>query len=509
MTKPIIPNAPIAQLTWATFARVVVYDGLDWVRPRADLASVKVGALSSASLVGLLERMQQANVDQLWIYPQAYSADDQPPEPTPLALAECATAGWQVSVARRSYASPQGGGWISATRPGVYGIREIYWPARDANLPFTAGHPEGTHGLALSLALFSAAIGAHWFRSGGATGQRLMREAVTHHQAYSLTPETAPPPALAPGRHMDGALVWLRDLTDAEAGRRWLVSLDRNAAYLAAAGMTNLATGPYVHLEGPAALTAAEGAKAGLFFIVDYQPPLGALALGLPDPLLSNAFARKRSGWLSLPTLQLLDELGAGYRILDAYVTSEAHRALEPWYQRLKAARDALLPCGNAGALTLLKRTYVAALGWLAASETDGWDRSQDLFYRPDWYAAIKALSRANLYRKAHAAAAHGYMPIAASTDAWYYLVDEPTALATIRDKRGKPIFPLDASMAGWKLSVYDLEADGEPRALLNDTRYRTSARMQILLRLLNQRDAVAKPAALQPSAPSLEAING
>lgn len=489
MTKAAIPNAPLTSLTWATFARVVVYDGLDWVRPRADLTSVKVGALASASLVGLLERMQQANVDQLWVYPRAFSADDQPPEPTPLALAECARAGWQVSVARPSYASPQGGGWISATRPGVYGIREIYWPARDANLPFTTGHPEGTHGLALSLARFSAAIGAHWFRSGGATGQRLMREAMTHHTVYSLTPQTAPPPALAPGRHMDGALVWLRDLTAAEASRRWLVSLDRNAAYLAAAGMTNLAAGPYTHREGAAALTAAEGAKAGIFFIVDYAPPLGALALGLPDPLLSNAFARKRSGWVSLPTLQLLDELGAGYRILDAYVTSEAHRALEPWYQRLKAARDAVLDV-NAGALSLVKRTYVAGLGWLAANETDGWDRSQDVFFRPDWYAAIKALARANLYRKAHAAAALGFMPIAASTDAWYYVVNDPAELATIRDKRSKPLYPLDASMAGWKLSLYDLEADGELRALLCDTRYRTSARLQLLLRALNQRDA-------------------
>ncbi|MGH2532879.1 MAG: hypothetical protein ACRDJW_11325 [Thermomicrobiales bacterium] len=184
-------------------------------------------------------------------------------------------------------------------------------------------------------------------------------------------------------------------------GHRFGHGFDVALMYLAAAGVTPLTPWDL----RPTGRVAYRPDLSG-WWLVEIAP--WQYDSGLPDPA---GYTRGETGpvWRSGPTLNLLDQLveegiHGGYTVLDsvtAEVISAANgRPLKPWSDTL---RDAIATCvanmekfsgrdDERAVYWALKMAYKEGLGYLANPDA----RAQ----RPDWYAAVIAQARANLWRK-------------------------------------------------------------------------------------------------------------
>ena len=258
--------------------------------------------------------------------------------------------------------------------------------------------------LLAGLLAYAAAVGVPYYRSPGRTGLDLV-EALGRRGAGArrVFAERWPGPAMQADTVTE--LSYVRPLMPDEQGRAWLHSYDKNAQWLSAAGVVEL----------------------GLSGIEERRDAAGGVAF---DRKLPGYWLARIDGgderWCCTPTLTLAHERGQAVAISRAYVWTAHSRALESWYERLRAARTALqgdvTPAGRL-ALGALKLTYSLTV----SSFNGAWLRDKGSpLYRPDWRHAVISQANANMERALHKMEADGYRPVAVHKDAIYLMSDEP-----------------------------------------------------------------------------------
>lgn len=221
-------------------------------------------------------------------------------------------------------------------------------------------------------------------------------------------------------------LLWSRPLSQAERSMTWLHRFDKNAAYVGAASSVVCGAGEYEYRNRP----ELDPKLPGVWHILlSGESPFDGR--DLPHPT-SGAL----DSWQHTPVVKLCADLGYQVSILESVTFPEYHQTLRPVYDVISTARTRLMSPGafknasaQAIALSSLKKIYAAALGGKLAELARA--EKQDQLYRPDWWAAIKALTRARMfYRIRDLAPAH--TPVAVHTDALYFVSNDPNPRAAI-----------------------------------------------------------------------------
>ncbi|MFE9773481.1 telomere-associated protein Tap [Streptomyces sp. NPDC005931] len=269
-------------------------------------------------------------------------------------------------------------------------------------------------------------------------------------------------------RLSEEAYDWARDLTDAECMRRYLVGIDVNLAFGAAANgaVVGLASPP-VHLTNPTFDAAVPGS-----WLVDLSHvDLSRVRVGkqwreldaalLPSPFTPTGEPPTGPAWYATPTVAYAVELGYDVAPLEAWVRNESGRFLDGWYKRLRDAYvttmadlgvgEKLSPAKFLEAMhgyrqrdpelgivvDAIKMTVKGGIGKLREKARGGgwkpgqsWPALARSTWRPDIRAAVIARARINMHRKMlHLAAATGQYPVAVLSDCAVYAADGPSPL--------------------------------------------------------------------------------
>ncbi|CAL9336712.1 hypothetical protein SUDANB58_00181 [Streptomyces sp. enrichment culture] len=273
---------------------------------------------------------------------------------------------------------------------------------------------------------------------------------------------------------------WARDLTDAECMRRYLVGLDVNLAFGAAAnGAVVGLSSPPVHVTSPPFDPALPGSWLVDLSHVDlsrvrvgkqWRELDGAL---LPSPFTPTGERPAGPAWYATPTVAYAVELGYDVAPLQAWVRPEAGRFLDGWYKRLRdayvatmadlgvaeklAPREFLKAMEGyrqrdpemAIVLDAVKMTVKGGIGKLQEkARGGGWKPGQSWpalarpTWRPDIRATVISRARINMHRKMlHLAAATGRYPVAVLSDCAVYAADGPSPLDVLpHDADGRTV---------------------------------------------------------------------
>ena len=228
----------------------------------------------------------------------------------------------------------------------------------------------------------------------GVAGIGLLRDAWS---GRGSVPYWQPRTRLPPGtRQAEADLIWSR--RPPGSGPGYVHGYDANVMYLAAAGLTVLATGELDHAGAHRTMLGGDPDKLppGYWRI----EPWAWQEQRMPSPLGWRTRTRTpEPAWVTTPTLRLLLELaeqGAGPApvLLDSW-TAAGGRHLRGWADRLSVAlrllRDSTDPV-DLRQVAAVKACYRETLGMLA--------RDGSRVYRPDWRHAVIGTARANLWRK-------------------------------------------------------------------------------------------------------------
>ncbi len=296
--------------------------------------------------------------------------------------------------------------WLDLRKKGEAGSGvSIVFPLYDEHAVWGLDTDGAT--LLAALRAYAGAVGAPYYRSPGRTGLDLMQELGKRGaEGKREFPERLPAPAGQADTVTE--LSWLRTLSPTERGKAYLHSYDKNAQWLSAAGVVEL----------------------GLSSVEERRDPAGKLPFDKKLPGYWRArIAGGEERWACTPTVAWAVERGQSVAITEAHVWTQHSRAMETWYERLRAARAArtalyadTTPAGRL-ALGALKFTYALTISGFNSV----WQRDRrSPLYRPDWRHAILAQANANLSRALHKMDAAGYTPVAVHKDAVYLLSDEP-----------------------------------------------------------------------------------
>ncbi|MET9197120.1 helix-turn-helix transcriptional regulator [Streptomyces olivaceus] len=269
---------------------------------------------------------------------------------------------------------------------------------------------------------------------------------------------------------------WCRPLTDEECANPYLVVVDLNMSFAAAAnGLAVGLNGP-THLENnPAFDPALPGSWLVDLSHVDLSRARvnGRTVDGsrLPSPFTPKGDTPVGPAWYATPTVQYAVELGFDVAPIEAYVRTQTGRYLDSWYKRLRDAYvETMADMGVTTDLqgqefleamarrkkvdptmalleTAIKATAKGAIGKLRQRS-----RGQVPYYepypaldrwtwRPDIRAAVLANQRTGLHRKLmKTAAAADLYPVAIGTDAIVYPSPGPSPLDVLPyTPEGKP----------------------------------------------------------------------
>ncbi|MFF8233932.1 telomere-associated protein Tap [Streptomyces caelestis] len=261
---------------------------------------------------------------------------------------------------------------------------------------------------------------------------------------------------------------WARELTDAECMRRYLVGIDVNLAFGAAANgaVVGLATPP-VHVTDPVFDPTLPGA-----WLVDLSHvDLSRVLVGkqwrrldsalLPSPFTPTGEHPEGPAWYATPTVAYAVELGYDVVPTEAWVREDNGRFLDGWYKRLRDAYvDTMADLGvgeklrpsdflkamdgykqgdpeMAIVLDAIKSTVKGGIGKLRERARGGgwkpgqpWPALSRPTWRPDIRAAVISRARINMHRKLlNLAAATGQYPVAVLSDCAVYAADGPSPL--------------------------------------------------------------------------------
>ncbi|MFI8952902.1 telomere-associated protein Tap [Streptomyces sp. NPDC053750] len=270
---------------------------------------------------------------------------------------------------------------------------------------------------------------------------------------------------------------WCRPLTDEECMRRYLVAIDVNMSFAAAAnGLT-------VGLNGPTHLTgnpAFDPSLPGSWLVDLSHVDLSRVEVNgrtvdgdrLPSPFTPRGDRPTGPAWYATPTVAYAVELGFEVAPVEAYVRTRTGRYLDAWYKRLRDAyvttmADLGVTTGMGGAefLAAMARsrqvdpTMALLVGAIKATAKGGigklrqrnrgqvpyyepWPALERETWRPDIRAAVLANQRIGLHRKLmKTAAAADLYPVAIGTDAVVYPSPGPSPLDVLpHTPDGKPL---------------------------------------------------------------------
>ncbi|QIQ06564.1 helix-turn-helix transcriptional regulator [Streptomyces liangshanensis] len=270
---------------------------------------------------------------------------------------------------------------------------------------------------------------------------------------------------------------WCRPLTDEEYAHRYLVVVDLNMSFAAAAnGLTVGLNGP-THLTGnPAFDPMLPGSWLVDLSHVDLSRARvnGRTVDGdrLPSPFTPRGERPTGPAWYATPTVAYAVELGFDVAPIEAYVRTRTGRYLDAWYKRLRDAYvDTMADMGvttdlqgqefleamarrrQADPVLALLETAIKATAKGAIGKLRQRSRGQVPYYepypalerwtwRPDIRAAVLANQRVGLHRKLmRTAAAAGLYPVAIGTDAVVYPSSGPSPLDVLpRTEEGRPV---------------------------------------------------------------------
>ncbi|WP_030905018.1 telomere-associated protein Tap [Streptomyces sp. NRRL F-5126] len=270
---------------------------------------------------------------------------------------------------------------------------------------------------------------------------------------------------------------WCRPLTDEECANRFLIAVDVNMSFAAAAnGLT-------VGLDGPTHLTGNptfDPALPGSWLVDLSHIDLSQARVGgrtvdgtrLPSPFTPKGERPEGVAWYATPTVAYAVELGFDVAPLEAHVRTRTGRYLDAWYKRLRDAYvatmadlgvttglagqeflDAMARAKEADATMSLLATAIKATAKGGIGKLRQRSRGQVPYYepypaldretwRPDIRAAVLANQRVGLHRKLmKTAAAADVYPVAIGTDAIVYPSPGPSPLDVLpHTSEGKPV---------------------------------------------------------------------
>lgn len=262
---------------------------------------------------------------------------------------------------------------------------------------------------------------------------------------------------------MEESYDWSRPLTDAECEKQFVVGIDVNMAFAAAANRLTVGLGGPTHLTGP-----DFDAKLPGSWLVD----LSHIGLDerLPSPFTAKGVRPEGPAWYATPTVAYAVELGHQVRPVEAYVRYERGAYLDAWYTRLRDAYMATMADLGvvsgmeerafleamalhkqadpemALVLKAIKATAKGGIGKLRERPRttplfEPWPALERATWRPDIRAAVLSTTRVNMHRKmVKVAAATGIYPVAIGTDCVIYPSEGPSPLDFLpRTPDGKP----------------------------------------------------------------------
>ncbi|MFE4055604.1 telomere-associated protein Tap [Streptomyces sp. NPDC059096] len=269
---------------------------------------------------------------------------------------------------------------------------------------------------------------------------------------------------------------WCRPLTDEECANPYLVVVDINMSFAAAAnGLTVGLNGP-THLENNPKF---DPTLPGSWLVDLSHVDLSRVRINgrtvdgsrLPSPFTPKGDTPTGPAWYATPTVQYAVELGFEVAPIEAYVRTQTGRYLDSWYKRLRDAYVATMAdMGVTTDLTgtefleamarrkqvdptmALLETAIKATAKGAIGKLRQRSRGQVPYYepypaldrwtwRPDIRAAVLANQRTGLHRKLmKTAAAADLYPVAIGTDAIVYPSSGPSPLDVLPlTPEGKP----------------------------------------------------------------------
>ncbi|MGW2586355.1 telomere-associated protein Tap [Streptomyces virginiae] len=277
---------------------------------------------------------------------------------------------------------------------------------------------------------------------------------------------------------MEEPFSWCRELTDDECLKPYLVGIDVNMAFAAAANSL------VVGLNGPTHLTnnpAFDKALPGSWLVDLSHVDLSRARVGgrtvdgdrLPSPFAPSGERPTGPAWYATPSVAYAVQLGFDVAPIEAYVRTETGRYLDPWYDRLRDAYlatmadlgvvpgmddeeflQAMAEAKNGDpALKLLlkaiKATAKGGIGKLRQRNSRGevpfyepWPALERETWRPDIRAAVLSTVRVIMHRKMmKTAAAADIYPVAIATDCIVYPSNGPSPLDLLPyTPDGKPV---------------------------------------------------------------------
>lgn len=263
---------------------------------------------------------------------------------------------------------------------------------------------------------------------------------------------------------MEESYDWCRPLTDAECMKPFVVGIDINMAFAAAANRLTVGLGGPTHETRPDFDPKLPGS-----WLVD----LSHIALDerLPSPFTAKGTPPEGPAWYATPTVAYATELGHQVQPIEAYVRYENGGYLDSWYQRLRDAyMETMADLGvvsgmdehafleamavhkqadpeMALVLKAIKATAKGGIGKLRERPRttplfEPWPALQRKEWRPDIRAAVLATTRVNMHRKMmKVAAAVDLYPVAIGTDCIVYPSEGPSPLDFLpHTPEGKPL---------------------------------------------------------------------
>lgn len=287
-------------------------------------------------------------------------------------------------------------------------------------------------------ALWQRLTGSAWVGTPGMAGMQVMSDLAPRRDAGGKAPTWKPTTTRGPVGP-DGAF---EDDYRVEQFRRpaapysYLHGYDANRMYIAAAMLLEACPWTLKHT----GRTVWSPRLAG-WWQVELSP---WAEKRLPNPAgYAPDEERQMVRWVTGPTMHLLHDLTeegvyGGVRILDSWTGPARKGALRPWAERMRDAyqlfdqgTSRMVPLDNFSPEDVERVRFAIKC---AGRETLGLlDRASNWAYRPDWWYAVVALARANLFRKMWKAsqATTGMparWPCRIDVDNVYYPSDEPDA---------------------------------------------------------------------------------
>ncbi|MGW5852009.1 telomere-associated protein Tap [Streptomyces sp. NPDC055254] len=297
-----------------------------------------------------------------------------------------------------------------------------------------------------------------------------------HPLAAERTREEAKNPA-----HVlnEEALAWYREPTEHETGAPYVVGLDLNVAFLAAANRLTVGMGPAVYTDGPrfdkkvpgSWLVDLSGATLRTKHLTtkEWMP----LPDHFPSPFTPTGKAPTGPAWYATQTLAYAVELGIDVQPIAAWLRPESGGYLDLWHNRLRDAYMATLADLGVTAdmdeeaflktmstikerdpeavalLSAIKQTAKGGIGKMRerpqgkrAGKFAPWPALKRPTWRPDIRAAVISAARVGAHRKMTKTwAATGLVPLAVLSDCVIYPSGHPTARAVVpRKPDGTPL---------------------------------------------------------------------